>query len=214
MKTMFSCMKKNVVALVLLLLLGVVMTSSSSSSSRSGDGGAVGVVHGRIMGGDDDDDEGDENVDPTTTVTVTTTTTTTTTRNDENENEYDDVVKSFYIKENTSVLDYLDPSIVQDPTIIADIQDNFRQGNLIVIKDAFIPEFAEYVYSDISNNNNTWIPFVSIKGNGHNFFKHKMKRKTKIMKQVREIFKHEKSREFFTMLSGRNCMNEKEFSAL
>ena len=186
--------KKNAIALVLLLVLGVIMTTSGRHGS---------TVHGRIMvGGDEKDEEEDAVVDvvvdPDNTI-----------------DEYDVASSSsFIIRENTSVLDYLDPSILEDPSIITEIQDNFRKGNLVVIKDAFLPEFAEYVYQDMSNETNTWLPFVSIKSNGHNFFKHKMKQKTDVMKQVREIFKHEKSREFFTMLSGRNCMNEKEFSAL
>ena len=121
----------------------------------------------------------------------------------------------FYIRDGTSVLDYLDPTILNDPGIIADIQDNFRKGNLVVIKDAFLPEFANYVYADMAHNESiVWQPFISIKTNGHNFYKHKMKQRTEVMNQVREVFKHEKSREFFTKLSGRNCMNEKEFSAL
>ena len=164
--------------------------------------GHVAVVHARV--GVDDNTKGEEEEEEVVA-------TTTTIENEKNKQ----AAEPFYIRDDTSVLDYLDPTILNDPNIISDIQDNFRKGNLIVIKDAFLPEFADHVYADMAHNESiVWQPFVSIKPNGHNFYKHKMKQRTDIMEQVREVFKHEKSREFFTMLSGRNCMNEKQFSAL
>ena len=44
----------------------------------------------------------------------------------------------FQIRPDTSVLDYMDPAITQDPDVIREIQDNFERGNLIVLKDAFL----------------------------------------------------------------------------
>ena len=121
----------------------------------------------------------------------------------------------FQIGEDTSILDYLDPAIVNDPEIIAEIQHNLQAGNLIVLKDAFISEFAELAWNEMYSDDRIWKPFKTIRKNGHNFFKHRpTDRREGTINQIRNVFKHVKSREFFTMLSGRDCMSEREFSAL
>ena len=103
---------------------------------------------------------------------------------------------------------------MNDPDILDEISHNLQAGNLVVIKDAFIEEFAEYVWQDMYSEEREWAPFVSIKKNGHNFFKHRLENKTEVMMQTRDVFRHEDSRKFFTKLSGRNCMSTKQFSAL
>ena len=122
---------------------------------------------------------------------------------------------SFYIRDDTSILDYLDPAIINDSEIIKEIQYNLQAGNLIVLKDAFLPEFAELAWSEMYSDDRIWKPFKTIRKNGHNFFKHRpTDRREGTINQIRNVFKHVKSREFFTMLSGRDCMSEREFSAL
>ena len=122
---------------------------------------------------------------------------------------------SFYIRDDTSILDYLDPAIINDSEIIKEIQYNLQAGNLIVLKDAFLPEFAELAWSEMYSEDRIWKPFKTIRKNGHNFFKHRpTDRREGTINQIRNVFKHVKSREFFTMLSGRDCMSEREFSAL
>ena len=122
---------------------------------------------------------------------------------------------SFYIRNDTSVLDYFNPAIkITDPDVISKMQASLQKGNLVVIRDAFIPEFAEHVWQDMHSEERLWTPFVSIKSNGHNFYKHRLENKTEIMYQTYDVFSHLESRLFFTMLSGRNCMSSKQFSAL
>lgn len=137
---------------------------------------------------------------------------------DDNNNDVEDQVPNNFILTNeTSLLDVLDPAIVNDPDIISDIQYNLQNGNLIVLKDAFLPEFANLVWNEMDSiDDDDWKPFKTIRKNGHNFFKHRIStnRRKGTMNEIRNVFKHVKSREFMTMISGRNCMSEKHFSAL
>jgi hypothetical protein len=59
----------------------------------------------------------------------------------------------FALQPNSSIVDYLNPLVFDDPKTVAEISRRLCDGDLIMIKDAFIPSFAEYVWKNLSSDN-------------------------------------------------------------
>jgi hypothetical protein len=111
----------------------------------------------------------------------------------------------FGLKENSSVLDYLDTSLLDDPETLRDLSESLQNGNLAIIKEAFQPEFAELVWSAMTNEEMEWVPFVVTKNNGHNFMKHRPVNRGHVLSHIHNIFNHPASKGFFSKLVGRHC---------
>ena len=64
----------------------------------------------------------------------------------------DSIVRSgeFEIRQNSSIIDYLNPHIFGNTTLLDEIRDALRGQRLMVIHDAFVPEFADIVWEDLS----------------------------------------------------------------
>ena len=56
----------------------------------------------------------------------------------------------FEIRQNSSIIDYLNPHIFENATLLDEIRDALRGQRLMVIHDAFVPEFADIVWEDLS----------------------------------------------------------------
>lgn len=56
----------------------------------------------------------------------------------------------------SSLLDFLDPTILEDEVLLDEIKSKLLEGRLVVIQDAFKPEFAEFVHSQISSDDVDW----------------------------------------------------------
>ena len=56
----------------------------------------------------------------------------------------------------SSLLDFLDPTILEDEVLLGEIKSKLFEGRLVVIQDAFKPEFAEFVHSQISSDDVAW----------------------------------------------------------
>lgn len=63
---------------------------------------------------------------------------------------------SFNVPPNSSIINYLDPELIGDTELLADITSNLLAGKLVVIHDAFLPEYAEFVYDQLRRNDNVW----------------------------------------------------------
>lgn len=127
----------------------------------------------------------------------------------------------------TSIVDHLDPSLLEDEELLKEAAQHLQQGHLVVIQDAFKVEFAESAWSIMTDPVLEWEPFVVTKKDGHNFFKHKpVKKCNESMLGVEKIFEHSDSRKFLANLlygdgvpsiAGRNDPQENldgEFVAL
>ena len=53
---------------------------------------------------------------------------------------------SFKISPTSSITDFLDPELLDGEEVLTDIKSNMLAGNLVVIHDAFVPDFAEFVW--------------------------------------------------------------------
>lgn len=62
----------------------------------------------------------------------------------------------FVLKENASLLDYLNPDILENAELMSDISKSLQLDELVVVRDAFLPEFAEYVWRDLNREDLEW----------------------------------------------------------
>ena len=62
----------------------------------------------------------------------------------------------FTIKAGASILDYLNPEIWGNDTIIDSMRYSLQNHQLVAIHDAFVPEFADHVWSDLVREDMKW----------------------------------------------------------
>ncbi|EJK53755.1 hypothetical protein THAOC_26737, partial [Thalassiosira oceanica] len=104
---------------------------------------------------------------------------------------------------SSSILDFFDDSLLEDD-VLADIRENLLAGRLVVIRDAFKPEFAEHVHSVLTGDDMQWIHKKRSKDTDlqrHNIVHH-----TIDSQKIVDIFNSTKTRELVTRVSGRSCM--------
>jgi Rps23 Pro-64 3,4-dihydroxylase Tpa1-like proline 4-hydroxylase len=121
------------------------------------------------------------------------------------------VKPAFKIKSESSLLDFLDPTLLEDDETLADIRKSVRNGQLVVIRDAFIPEFAEHVWKQLDRDDLDWkrrsyIPQLELVP-GHLSCKHALDKSsysTELL-EVMDMLNNQKTKAFMETLSGRNC---------
>ena len=64
--------------------------------------------------------------------------------------------ESFEVDPNASILDYLNPDIFKNETLMDEIRKRLHNNELVVVYDAFLPEFADYVWEDLSSDEIEW----------------------------------------------------------
>lgn len=55
-----------------------------------------------------------------------------------------------------SIQAYLNPQLFEDPATMADVSKRLKAGEVVVLKDAFRPEFAEMVHAELSSKDVAW----------------------------------------------------------
>ena len=55
-----------------------------------------------------------------------------------------------------SIRTYLNPKYTDDPAAMKEIADKLQSGDVVVLRDAFRPEFAEMVYSELMSKDVAW----------------------------------------------------------
>lgn len=114
------------------------------------------------------------------------------------------------------MMDYLNPALFEDPEILKDIGVRLAAGELVVIQNAFLNDFAEYVWADLAREELEW-PFNEYyAGNGFGYSHHNFYDSTRfspVMKQTYSIFDHPATKTFMTELSQRDCLAEHPISA-
>jgi hypothetical protein len=63
---------------------------------------------------------------------------------------------TFKLTSESSLLDHLDPVLLEDDETLADIRKSVQNGQLVVIRDAFIPEFTEHVWKQLDRDDLNW----------------------------------------------------------
>jgi hypothetical protein len=106
------------------------------------------------------------------------------------------------------MMDYLSPRLFADPGIREDIGRGLRRGNLVVIRDAFIPAFAEHVWRDLVREDINWELNEEHVDDSFSFVHHNVyefKAYTPVMREVYSMFDHPETKKWMAQLSGRDC---------
>ena len=78
---------------------------------------------------------------------------------------------------NTSILDVLDPSIIEDDELLLGIRTRLLQGEVVIIRDTFRREFAEDAWGELNRESIHWEVNPDVKTlhsiPGHSSHKHK-----------------------------------------
>ena len=100
-----------------------------------------------------------------------------------------------------SILDLLDRSLLEDPTLLKEAARHLQEGHLVVLQDAFQVEFAESVWSIMTDPSFDWEPFSVKSQSGYNYNKHvPVQRCKNSTAGVDQIFRHPDSRNFIAKL--------------
>ena len=113
--------------------------------------------------------------------------------------------------------DVLNPQIFQDPSSLQTIRDRIQVGQLVVIKNAFRSDFANYVWEDLyQQDDSQWQLNAEFDRSGFGFSHHNIydpEDFSKVMNETFAIFNHPNTKQYMEELSGRSCTREKEIYA-
>ena len=62
----------------------------------------------------------------------------------------------FVLNKDTSILDVLNPDILKNEGLLQEVQRRLRNHELVILRDAFLPEFADYVWEDLNRDDLEW----------------------------------------------------------
>ena len=181
-------------AIRLFVLTILILCSRVVSSSE--------VVHGEFERGATVVDEGHEDVDPNANHDVDLPPNG---ENNETLHDRDSLIES--LNEN-SIESFLNPALFEDPATMEDIGSAIRNGKLVVIRNAFVPEFAEALYADFDEIDD-WDLNQEQFDDGFHFSHHNiynMDKYNDLMKAAVRMLEDHESKRFMTELTGRDCM--------
>jgi Rps23 Pro-64 3,4-dihydroxylase Tpa1-like proline 4-hydroxylase len=119
---------------------------------------------------------------------------------------------TFKLTSESSLLDYLDPVLLEDDETLVDIRKSVRSGQLVVIRDAFIPEFAEHVWKqlnrdDLSWTSGCWRTPTSKHIRGQVTCTHMPDKRSysSELLEVMDMLDNTKTKDFMETISGRKC---------
>ena len=117
---------------------------------------------------------------------------------------------SYALKPGTSIKDLLNPRLFQDPATLNDIHTKICAGEICVIRNAFIPEFAEAMYQELDETD-TWSRNEDYFEDGYGFRHNNVYSKTDfspLFLQANAMFETDETKAFMTDLTGRDCTGE------
>jgi len=60
-------------------------------------------------------------------------------------------------EQGMSIVNFLNPALFEDPETLDDVGRRLRAGEVVVLKDAFRPEFAEATYRELKSKTLPWV---------------------------------------------------------
>lgn len=64
--------------------------------------------------------------------------------------------EGFTLHENASILDVLNPDILRDDDLMREVRRRLRRREAVILRDAFVPEFADYVWEELRQEDLDW----------------------------------------------------------
>jgi len=117
------------------------------------------------------------------------------------------------IAPDSSIVDFLDPSILEDDDLLSEIRSNLLKGKLVIIQDAFTAEFAEYAWRQLDRDDVVWKKeHLRVDGEEPGCFssRHVIPDASSMspkLRMVLDVFENIKSKEFLEGISGRSLAN-------
>jgi len=110
-----------------------------------------------------------------------------------------------------SIEHYLNPKYTEDPAEMADIARRLQTGDVVVLRDAFRPEFAEMMYSELAAKSVSWELNEAYFPDGYGHRHHNVYDRSSWSARLNAtyaVFAHAASQRFMAQLSGRACDGE------
>jgi len=106
---------------------------------------------------------------------------------------------------------YLNPAHFADPATMEDITRRLQAGDLVVIKDAFRPEFAEMVFTELSASSVAWELNEAYFPDGYAHLHNNVFERSSWSARLNstlDMFAAKASRAFISKLTGRDCTGD------
>lgn len=117
---------------------------------------------------------------------------------------------SYELKPGTSIRDVLNPRLFDDPATLDGIRKGIRAGEICVIRNAFIPEFAEAMYQELDGTD-SWSRNEDYFDDGYGFRHNNVYSKSDfspLFLQANAMFETDETKAFMSDLTGRDCTGE------
>ena len=116
----------------------------------------------------------------------------------------------FTFDKGPGIQNYLDPRLFDDPATLQTIQDRLRAGEIVVIRNAFLSEFAEAMYQELYETD-AWSRNEDYFADGYHFRHYNVYDKTDfspLFLSTNDIFDSDETKAFMSELTGRDCSGE------
>ena len=130
---------------------------------------------------------------------------------DDYEEETQELMERLY---EGDITQFLNPTLFEDPEIFKEIGEKLRNGQLVVIRNAFREELAEAMHEDLDTTDN-WSHHVTASNDGFHYSHHNVYKYddySAFMNATVAMIENRASQEFMTNLSGRNCYGDSKKS--
>ena len=110
-----------------------------------------------------------------------------------------------------SLRTHLNPALFEDPQTMADIGKRLQNGEVVILRDAFRPEFAEMVYQELAAKDVPWSLNEAYFNDGYHHHHHNVYDKglwSQRLNSTFDVFRHQDSMSLMAELSGRDCSGE------
>lgn len=117
---------------------------------------------------------------------------------------------TYKLEENGCIQDYLSPRLFEDPAILQDVGQKLRAGEIVVIRNAYKPEFAEAMYQELYETT-AWSKNEDYCNDGYHFRHYNVYDKkdySELFQQTLQLFDSDETKKFATDLTGRDCTGD------
>ena len=112
---------------------------------------------------------------------------------------------------DASIAKYLNPKHTENPEKMKEIAERLQAGDVVVLRDAFRPEFAEMVYTELNHKEVAWELNEDYFPDGYAHRHHNVYDRGSFSARLNAtfgVFKSEASKAFMSELAGRDCSGE------
>lgn len=116
----------------------------------------------------------------------------------------------FHIEHDASIEQYLSPRLFEDPSILKDVGRRLREGEIVVIRDAFVPAFAEAMHRELLGTT-SWTINENYLKDGYHYRHYNVYDKavySDFFNSTIDLLNSDKTKKFMSDLTGRDCTGD------